>query len=157
MGMPLVFAGIWSATKVLDKWRFWPSGGARCKVRGPPTSVGFILWGAWAYVPNFMAIHPIVEIFQSEPKWWTDQQTDVASTTATLLAWLKIQAVFEAGRRHFQYYEQKKTLLLSFFDQVCSYKMSYNSCARVNKLFMQLMESCQTRRQNWREDFVLAE
>ncbi len=26
--------------------------------------------------PNFMAMHPIVvEIFQSGPKWWTDQPT----------------------------------------------------------------------------------
>ena len=30
---------------------------------------------------NFMAIHPVVEIFQSGPKWWTDWKTGIAIHT----------------------------------------------------------------------------
>ena len=50
----------------------------------PPKSVGFILWGTWMVVPNFMAIPPIfVEIFQSGIKWWTsDWQTDIGNVRA---------------------------------------------------------------------------
>ncbi len=36
-----------------------------------------------------MAIHPIVVmIFQFEPKWWTDQQTDIANPRVMTLEWL---------------------------------------------------------------------
>ncbi len=32
-----------------------------------------------------MTIHQIVEILQSEPKWWTNQLTDIVIHTATLI------------------------------------------------------------------------
>lgn len=36
------------------------AGGAKFKVRGPPKSVGFILWGQKMSVQTVMAIHPVV-------------------------------------------------------------------------------------------------
>ncbi len=51
-----------------------PHSGARAKAMGSPKSLGFILWEPLMSLPNFMAINPIVvEIFQSGPKWWTNQ------------------------------------------------------------------------------------
>lgn len=72
----------------LDKWSFWPPGGARGKVRG--SSLGFVLQALWTSVLNFMAIHPVVlEIYQSELKWWENWPTDISISIAMLLAWLK--------------------------------------------------------------------
>ncbi len=31
-------------------------------------------WRPWMFVQRFVPVHPIVEIFQSGPKWWTDWQ-----------------------------------------------------------------------------------
>ncbi len=57
----------------LKNHKFQPHGGATGKVRGSQTSVGFILWGTWVSVQNFISIHPIiVEIFQPGPKWCTE-------------------------------------------------------------------------------------
>ena len=40
-------------------------------------SLGFILWGPGISIQNVMPIHQVgVNIFQSAPKWWTNQLTD---------------------------------------------------------------------------------
>ena len=53
--------------------------------------VGYILWGPYMSVQNFMAIHPIVvEIFQSGPKWWANHHTNIAIHRAMPLLWLKL-------------------------------------------------------------------
>lgn len=39
---------------------------------------------------NFIEIH-LVEVIESEPKWWTNKQNDIATHRAVPLAWLKIQ------------------------------------------------------------------
>ncbi len=54
-----------------DKRKLQPAGGARGNVRGSPKSVGFIIWGPWMSVQNFMGIRPIV--VETGPKWWTDR------------------------------------------------------------------------------------
>lgn len=43
---------------------FWCAGGTTGKFRG----LTFILWGSRVCAPSLMAIHPVVEIFQSVPK-----------------------------------------------------------------------------------------
>ncbi len=45
----------------------WPAGGARWKVKGASKSSGFTLWETSVNAQNFMAILPVVEIFQSGP------------------------------------------------------------------------------------------
>lgn len=58
---------------LLVMWKFWPSCGARRKVKGGPKSSGIILLGSWMSATNLMAIHHIfVELFLSGLKWWTD-------------------------------------------------------------------------------------
>lgn len=42
----------------------------------------------WMSAPNYTAVHPLVEIFQSGPKWGTDWATD--RLIATTRAWLKM-------------------------------------------------------------------
>lgn len=41
----------------------------RCKVKGSPKLLQFILRGTWMSIQNFMASQPI--LVQSGPKWWT--------------------------------------------------------------------------------------
>ncbi len=57
---------------------FRPAGGAREKVMESPKSLGVIPWRPWMSIKNVMAIHPIIEIFQSGPKWWTNIAIHIA-------------------------------------------------------------------------------
>ncbi len=53
-----------------------PDGGATRKSQGITKVIRIHPLGTWMSVQTFMAIHPVVvEIFQSEPKWWTDWPT----------------------------------------------------------------------------------
>lgn len=49
---------------------------------------GFILCGLWISIPQFMTIHPTVEICQYGQKWWT-YLSDIIIPTAIILMWLK--------------------------------------------------------------------
>ena len=66
-------------SKQVAKKQNQPCGGAKGNVvRASPPSGGSILWGQLMSVINVKAIHPIVvEIFLSEPKWWTVGLGDV--------------------------------------------------------------------------------
>lgn len=60
------------------------------KCQGITELLGFIVWEPLISVQNFMAIYPIIiRIFESGPKWWNEQQSDIAISQACQLAWLK--------------------------------------------------------------------
>ncbi len=88
--------------EVLDKLKLKPAGDARWKVKGSPKLLQFILWGPWMSEPNFIAIHPVVVeigLFQSRPKWWTDQQTIPRATQLKCQHWLEVHFTLSPGTK----------------------------------------------------------
>lgn len=68
------YSSCWDISQ--EKWKLWPAGGCKWKVRGSPKTLGYILWEPCVSVQNF--IHPVV--------WTKDRQT---LPSLEPLAWLK--------------------------------------------------------------------
>ena len=125
LGTTYISANFWAS--ISDIWwdiskvNFWPTSGDYWIVRGSSNSAEFTLgFRDGQYVPNIMAIYPVVEIFQYGRKWWKDQtakwETDIAMPRATSLALLKHVFVDPVSGLHY------KTIATKVHMQTALYK-----------------------------------
>lgn len=54
------------------------------EVKDSPKLLKFIMMVSWTYLPNPLAIDPVVdEVFQFERKWWTNRLTNWQTNVTT--------------------------------------------------------------------------